>query len=406
MKTITQLQAELRAAAEHIENLSRELAQLQPSSRKKGLDFAHIQTIGKRYPIQDHCLVRMDADFQRQYLTLLTAPLLLESREPENGWLFLQRILCGAGCTLHLADLQADAAALTEQQLDAFSAAVLERGLADALMLDGMLLCLSSKGGEAVQDWLAALAELLGRTLPQIRELSELAALIVQEDQEGLRAFTQRDLAVSLSPANCHILPHLKWYAQVKDGVCYYYGDGETPLNVDNCIMKILDGQQAKGKALTRVEIRNAVMAEKAVYLNMGDCQLLIEDCTVRDIDQGTKDYCFRCIFNSSAVIRRCKFERLKACDYTVAIKCESYGKSPILFDEVHFQDIRSTTMCGAFTLSFDKCEMRAVTMDNIHGMGYWYYGNKGIATPDCYYRNCGWVANGLPDGLKEKKEA
>ena len=81
MKTITQLRTELREAAEHIELLSQELAQLQPNEPKKGLDFTHIQTIGKRYPILNHCLAREDADFRQQYLTLLVAPLLLESPE-------------------------------------------------------------------------------------------------------------------------------------------------------------------------------------------------------------------------------------------------------------------------------------------------------------------------------------
>lgn len=400
MKTMTQLQAELRAAAEHIENLSRELAQLQPSEQKKTLDFAHIQTIGKRYPIRDHCLVRMDADFQRQYLTLLTAPLLLESREPENGWLFLQRILCGVGCAIPLTDLQADAASLTEQQLDTFSAAVLERGLVDALMLDGMLLFLACQGGETMRDWLAALATLLACTLSQVQELADLAALIAGEDETGLRAFAKRTTVRRLRTMNGYILPILKWYAQVEDGVCYYYGDGETPLDVDGYVMKLLNKQRAKGRALLRVEIRNAVMAEKAVYLNMGDCQLLMEDCTVRDI--SCDKTCFKCNLDESLVFRHCRFERLSSY-FDEAIEIES--NLPFILENVHFHDIINVPFMPN-VICFSQCQMRTVTMENIYGGMDWYGGKGGTATPDCYYKNCKGRTSGLPDGLKEKKEA
>lgn len=399
MKTMTQLQAELRATAEHIENLSRELAQLQPSDQKKGLDFAHIQTIGKRYPIQDHCLVQMDADFQRQYLTLLTAPLLLEPREPENGWLFLQRILCGAGCTLHLADLQVDAASLTEQQLDTFSAAVLERGLADALMLDGMLLCLSSKGGEAVQDWLAALAELLGRTLPQVRELVELATFIAQEDKSGLRSFTRRKLTISLIKMGCHILPILGWYAQVKDGVLSCLGDGHTPLmNLEKMIPELFSMRQI----LTYVEFRKMVFTGKPVELDIGNFQLLLEDCVIRDIECREDKACFCAAFsNNSVVLRHCRFERLLSAGYTVCIN----GVRPLVLEDVHFQDIQNIGRDG-IALWFDSCKMCAVTMDNIQSGGWWYSGLGGYATSDCYYKRCKGKKIDLPSGLEKKKEA
>lgn len=395
MKTMTQLQAELRAAAEHIENLSRELAQLQPSGQKKALDFTHIQTIGKRYPIQDHCLVRMDADFQRQYLTLLTAPLLLESREPENGWLFLQRILCGAGCTLHLADLQADAAALTEQQLDTFSAAVLERGLADALMLDGMLLCLSSKGGNAMQDWLSALAELLGRTLPQIRELSELAALIAQENQEGLRAFTQRDLIFSLSPMKCHILPILKWYAQTIGSVYYLYGDGETAQNGDiiNC--------HEISKSNQRIEIRNMIFSRSPIIWGSFDAlSILLERCKIQNITNHGQGFVKDAIYISSKVsleIKECQFRHLYGEHSVNFSSCES-----LRIEESYFEDLHGI-------IWFPYCNIKNVIIENArnkNNTGAWYQGSGGTATPDCYYKNCKGEARNIPNGLKEKKEA
>lgn len=391
MKTITQLQADLRAAAERIESLSLELAQLQPSGQKKGLDFAHIQAIGTRYPILDHCLVQLDGDFQRKYLTLLAAPLLLESQEPENGWLFLQRILCGTGCAVPLADLQADAAMLTDQQLDSFSAAVLERGLADALMLDGMLLYLSCRGGEDVRDWLAALAELLGRTLDQIRELARLAVLISKEDREGLKNFIQQEQAMDLFPVRCHIFLVLDWYIQVKSQTLSVCGNSRTPLDTAQ-LEKLISSKRSQ---LQRIEIRNALFSDKAVTLNVGNCQLLLENCVIQNINSDET-----CFYGSGKMvtIRRCCFEHLSSPDFTIDFRnCPS-----LVLEHVSFNNIQSTEPRG-YTLNFDFCQMQAVTMEKIKGHRWYSSWTTTTVTPDCYYKNCVGDTFGLPIGMKKK---
>lgn len=396
MKTITQLRAELRAAAEHIEALSQDLAQLQPSEQKRGVDFAHIQTIGERYPIRDHCLTGENADFQRQYLTLLTAPLLLESQEPENGWLFLQRILSGIDCTTPLVDLQADAASLTEQHLDTFSAAVLKRELANALMLDGMLLYLSCRGGEAMQDWLAGLAELLGRTLFQVQELSELASLIVTENKEGLQSLMQSVLSVDLTHIRCHIFLVLGYYFRFNGQTLLYYGDGRTPLAQSK------DFPQISTMKVSRIEIRNAVFEGEPVCFSINNCDLLLEDCIVRNIHTSSAMSCFKyCSVDSAVLFRRCHFENLVSDSRTIEIvHCQS-----LTLECVSFYNIRSTGR-DCSTLSFSRCQMRTVTLDNIQGKSRWYSGfGGGTATTDCYYRNCTGGVSGLPEGLKEKKE-
>lgn len=395
MKTITQLRTELREAAEHIESLSQELAQLQPDESKKGLDFAHIQTIGNRYPVLDHCLVREDSDFRQQYLTLLAAPLLLESQEPENGWLFFQRILAGIGYTTPLSDFYANAAALTDPQLDAFSAAVVERNLANALLLEAMLLCLSCRGGAAVQDWLAGLAELLGRTLIQVRKLAELAVLISREDSENLRVFTQQEQSIDLSAMSCHIIPILGWYVQFRSGILSYYGDGRTPIHLTEKLPQLFNTNVAS----SRIEIRNAVFEQAPLTLDVGDRQLLLEDCTIRNIRAA--DSCFLCYSTHTVVLRRCRFEHLSSNDYTIRISaCHS-----LVLENVHFCDIQSSGYNG-WTLCFPSCQMHGVTMEDIRGGSSWYYGAGGTAAPNCYYANCTGSASGLPSGLNEKKEA
>lgn len=392
MKTIVQLQAELRAAAEQVEALSQELAQFQPSDNKKGLDFTHIQAIGKRYPVEKHALTGADADFQRQYLTLLTAPLLLESQEPENGWLFLQRIICGAGCDIPLVDLQADAATITDQQLDAFSAAVIEHGLADALMLDEMLLYLACRGGEAMKDWLAALAELLGRTLTQVQELAQLAGFIATENKDGLADFTNRELSIPIERFNFYIYPILKNYTRNNGKIFSYWGDGCTPIAEEQF--------HSIPSNVSCVVIRNAIFAHCTLELNIGRRDLLMEDCVVRDIDNRSYEHpCFKTDSMGNVVIRRCRFENLYSNDYTVHI----HNARTFALENIYLYNIQSTASSG-YTLYFGHCQMNTVVMENIRSSSYWYYGDGGTASEDCYYRNCTGKTSSLPAGLKRKE--
>ena len=392
MKTITQLQAELRVAAEHIETLSQELAQLQPAESKQGLDFANIRALAKRAPIGKHRLCGESADLQQEYLTLLTAPLLLDCQEPENGWLFLQRTIYKAGSDCSTDDLRANAATLNDGQLDRFSDAVCKAGLADALMLDGMLLCLTCGGGAAMRAWLAQLAAYLGRTLQQVDELGQLAALLVQSDKKALPSFLRRNLHIDLCAVGPRIAPLSGWFTHRTAEGCLIHGDGVTPLdakevfstlNLSNC---------------PTLEIRNAVFAKSPFVLAAASYPVWFYHCVFRDIT-STDGSCVRCHSRYLIEFHHCRFERLEARDYTVSIQGPSEG---FILDDVQFRNIRSTVYNG-YTLNFSKCDMHAVTMEEIHGKLAWYYGSGGSADGDCFYARCSGRAVGLPSGIQEK---
>ena len=57
MKTISDVQKGMRDAAAWLEEASRDLSDLQFSeSKNESVDFQRIQSLGKRYPIQNHSL--------------------------------------------------------------------------------------------------------------------------------------------------------------------------------------------------------------------------------------------------------------------------------------------------------------------------------------------------------------
>lgn len=188
MKTIRELQKEMRDTAAWLEEASRDLSDLQTSRETSGeqVNFQRLQALGERYPILNHCLKDKTSAFQQQYLTLLAGLLLAEPAHAQDGWLLLQRIIAGGGVRLSLEELQVDAATLTPEQMDGFTTAVFQDELGDALLLDGLLLCLTIGGGQVAWDYLSGLAELIRCPAERLQKLAALASGVAERDQKKL----------------------------------------------------------------------------------------------------------------------------------------------------------------------------------------------------------------------------
>ncbi len=189
MKTITELQTELQEAAAQLETLSSELAELQETKTKQEVDFRHIEIVGQRYPMSTHHMKGQPQELQKHYFAVLSRLLLSECDNPRNGWLFVQRLLTTAGCSVSLTGLQADAGALTAEQLDQTTAELITKELQNGMLLDLMLLYLACEGREQAQDYITTVAELLGSRLQEVRELAKLAAYIAKKDAEKMKAW-------------------------------------------------------------------------------------------------------------------------------------------------------------------------------------------------------------------------
>lgn len=200
MKTITELQAELRTVTENINAISGELTALQKTKTRQEIDFRHIEIVGSRYAPPTHCMKGQPAKLQRHYFVLLSALLLRECKNPENGWLFVQRLATAAGCPAALADLQADAAGLTAAQMDQATAELIASKQQNALLVDMMLLYLACEGENDGKEYLAMIAELLGSQAEQIEMLAEFSGLIAKEDGARAQNFIQDKSGLKLEP--------------------------------------------------------------------------------------------------------------------------------------------------------------------------------------------------------------
>ena len=100
MKTIRELQKEMRDTAAWLEEASRDLSDLQTSRETSGeqVNFQRLQALGERYPILNHCLKDKTSAFQQQYLTLLAGLLLAEPATPRTAGCFCRGSLQEAEC--------------------------------------------------------------------------------------------------------------------------------------------------------------------------------------------------------------------------------------------------------------------------------------------------------------------
>ena len=396
MKTIRELQKGMRDTAAWLEEASRDLSDLQTNREPAGgqVNFQRLQVLGERYPIMNHCLKNKTSAFQQQYLTLLAGLLLAEPAHAQDGWLLLQRIIAGGGVRLSLEELQVDAATLTPEQMDGFTTAVFQDELGNALLLDGLLLCLTIGGGQAAWDYLSGLAELIRCPAERLQKLAALASGVAERDQKKLIEALNQSWELSLP----QLLP---WAMDVFRGPFLFYpgpgrvwleGDGKTQIS-QTLYRKI------SGKKVGSITIRNACFSGYPLeFFASNTGWLFLEGCKFREIEVSDGS-CFSCLGFYQVELKNCQFENLSAGDNTVEIK----DVKRVLASDTGFRRIKSSAYRG-WTLFFsvDAVRFEHVSMEEISGGQYWYYGSGKCTAADCTYRDCHGRTSGFSSNFKK----
>ena len=400
METISEVQAELRAINVRIEELTRKLSDLQPIQGKPcGVDFSKIQTLGTRYPIENHCLGGQPEVVQHPYLVLLAGLLLAEPAHAEDGWLLLQRIAAGGGVTRPLTDFQVDAATLTPEQLDRFSTEIGQAGLTDPLLLDGLLLCLTIQGGRSAWDYLGGLTELLGCPVPVLRELASLAVSIAKGEE------TWEKLALSTPrPSKLRKPPTLEVSAPVErppqlsfpmPSQALLVGSGKTPVPQELYRRLIQSGA-------TNIVIRDAQFSGyplKLVASGEGS-SLTLENCVI-SATTSEDVACFLCRGFEKLTFQNCLFQNLSAPDYTFVLR--EIGR--IWLQDTKLMDISATNTKkypAAIYMDCSQGTLENMAIERIFSPFYWYYGLGKYEVRNCTYQNCQGNTVYLPTGFQK----
>ncbi len=400
MEAISEVQAELRAINARIEEVTRKLSDLQPiQENRRGVDFSKIQTLGTRYPIANHCLGSQPEAIQRPYMLLLTGLLLTESVRVEDGWLLLQRIAAGGGVTRSLTDFQVDAATLTPEELDRFSIEVSQAGLTDALLLDGLLLCLTIGGGQSAGDYLAGLVELFCCPLPRLRELTSLAVSIARgEETWGQLSFSTPSPSKLRKSLTLEISDPVERPPQLlfpMPSQALLVGNGKMPVPQELYRRLIQSGA-------TKTVIRDARFSGYPLkFAASGEgSSLTLENCII-SATTSEEVACFLCRGFEKLTFQNCLFQNLSAPDYTFVLR----EIARIWLQDTKLMDISATNTekyPAAIYMDCSQGTLENLALERIFSPFYWYYGLGKYEVRNCTYQNCQGSAVYLPTGFQK----
>lgn len=207
MKTITEMQAELRDISLRINDLTKELSEYnQFNSNEIVIDFKRLYSLGSRNPIKGHMLARSSEGIKKQYITLLISLLYLSDANQEKGWLLIQRIVCGIGMIEKLDNLATDGLKLTGQLVDKFTTDIISTKLTNSLVVDSMLvyLCCEQKNKRMLK-YMSGIFELVNCGKTEILEILEITKIIATQDKRAYKKLQTKKLQTNKMAYSCYL---------------------------------------------------------------------------------------------------------------------------------------------------------------------------------------------------------
>lgn len=181
MKTIEDIQSELRALAQELEQLKEQ----KPASMQSG-DFSRLSAAAARCPIPKHPLSGRDEHTQKCYMVVLLSVSQYAGEKLEESLLFAHRIAWGMGYLSRGKDLREEylsSQRLSAADLDECTALFLDSD--DRLMLVLELLLTAGcfdRGKKSGLEYIAGLCTMLKVSKDELTFLSNMAAAVLTQD--------------------------------------------------------------------------------------------------------------------------------------------------------------------------------------------------------------------------------
>lgn len=181
MKTIEEIQRELRGLADELEHIK----EARPSE-KFGSDWERISADAFAKAIKPHPLEGFDKYWQKRYITILLTVVALDEQGSEKGLFLVYRIAFGMGYLEKYGSLMEEyksAKTLSYKQLDDLSWIFSDKDEKLMLILECLLIAGTfEKSRNIAVKYIARLSELLGLTEENMVFLSNLAAVVLTQD--------------------------------------------------------------------------------------------------------------------------------------------------------------------------------------------------------------------------------
>ena len=205
MKTISELQNDIKALNLQLNQLAINMQNIRPELKiNDDLDMKKIKSIAQKHPIKNHALMNCDDYVKQRYLSLLIVTARIMQSDFEKSLLLIHRIAYGAGYQEDIAAILKDSNSLSERSLEAIVDTFNNDSIKMLLVLDMLLLTAEKKKKDSLR-FIAEVSFLLGICEEEMRFLSNLAVVILQNDLNSFIMYTGVDYDAWCPVLHCYL---------------------------------------------------------------------------------------------------------------------------------------------------------------------------------------------------------
>ena len=178
MKTIDELQAELRLICSELEKLKE-----SQKAETREVNFREIAARAERYPILGHPMVNEDEHTKDMYILMLLSVAALDDEKYEESFMTIYRIAFGMWFSGNIESLFLSAKSMKFETLDECTRLFLNSKLRLVLLLECMMIAAGFENGKRkAMEYISQLAVMLNVGKDEIEFLANLARVVLTQD--------------------------------------------------------------------------------------------------------------------------------------------------------------------------------------------------------------------------------
>lgn len=328
MKTISEIQNEIKDMNLKLSELFNELEELKPKDNiNKQTDFSKISLLASQYPIKEHRVKNADNYTKKLYLIMLSTIAQTNNDNKEEKLVFLDRILLGIKYEGEFESIVKEGMEVDDSIIDDFINCMKDNECKQLFILESLII--SNLGGELddiAKKYISELISYLGIEKNEVMFLIELSICVLEQSKDKYKQLTNR------TPKTVDITLFFNSYLRnfVNGIICdnssmYYVCD----INADTEMIRSISNKDLEGRKVIFKNVKfdlkaanNGLNLKQACNISFDNCNFNSEDndiifeavnsisfynCKFEEFNEGV------CIFNcdcENVKIEKCVFEK------------------------------------------------------------------------------------------------
>lgn len=288
MKTITEMQQEIKNISSSLEELSKDIMEFEKKDGNKPSEdlFKKIKTNGKRNPILEHPLENKDDIIKKHYITLLVSAIYTTTQNTIDAWLLAQRIACGVSLAQEISEISLDASSLTEKQLEEYTYSIIENKLEEIFSFDLLMLyAVCNSSDSKMLAYIVDLIALVNCSKKKLSELSALAEIVVRQDSNKYLDFCTVDTDIDITQFFCYIKQFHDGLLACNEKVFYIWHKNKKQISND-VFLKLPEEINSNIVCIENTLFKN--IDKNMNFLNFGgNGEIKIKECKFSNIEKA-----------------------------------------------------------------------------------------------------------------------